>query len=329
MKTLTARLSESRLGNGVQKNRKLLSILLLIAALALLGEIFIGGILTLKQGLSTLQYAVYTAMFALCQMIVIAGGGNAIDLSVGYIATLSAIFGVAIMDGQGGVHLLLAILSAIGVGGFFGALNGALVSFFELSPLVVTMSMSSIVQGVINVYAAGSSISGKPAQILRTCTVESLFGIPNIILFMLVLLALVSIVLKKTSLGPVLRGVGQNPRAAHLSGVNVKLRRFRSFVVSGVFAGLIGLMLVGNMNMAFKDMASSYVMPSYAAVVVGGVSLSGGETSYLRVYLGAVFLQLLSSLFIQLGGGDAVKWFGYGAILYVLLLIYASDRRKK
>ena len=88
-------------------------------------------------------------------------------------------------------------------------------------------------------------------------------------------------------------------------------------------------MLAGNMNMVFKDMASSYVMPSYAAVVVGGIALAGGETSYLRVYLGAVFLQLLTSLFIQLGGGDAVKWFGYGLILYILLLVYASDRRKK
>jgi len=102
-----------------------------------------------------------------------------------------------------------------------------------------------------------------------------------------------------------------------------------TFVVSGLIAGLVGMMLAGNMNMAFKDMGSSYVMPSYAAVVVGGVSLVGGEASYLRVALGAIFLQTLSNLFIQLGGGDAVKWLGYGLILYILLLVYASDQRKK
>ncbi len=322
-------LPDTKWASALQKNRKLISVLLLILVLALIGEIFIGGIFTVTQALSTLKYASYTAMFALCQMVVIAGGGNALDLSVGYIATISAIFGVAIMDGRGGVYLVLAILSSIAVGGLFGACNGALIAYFDLSPLVVTMSMSSIVQGIINVYAAGTSISGKPAAVLRTLTVENTLGIPNIILFMLVLILLVSWCLKKTSLGPVLRGVGANPRTAYLSGADVKARRFTTFVVSGAIAGLIGLMLAGNMNMVFKDMASSYVMPSYAAVVVGGIALAGGETSYLRVYLGAVFLQLLTSLFIQLGGGDAVKWFGYGLILYILLLVYASDRRKK
>lgn len=322
-------LPDTKWASALQKNRKLISVLLLILVLALIGEIFIGGIFTVTQALSTLKYASYTAMFALCQMVVIAGGGNALDLSVGYIATISAIFGVAIMDGRGGVYLALAILSSIAVGGLFGACNGALIAYFDLSPLVVTMSMSSIVQGIINVYAAGTSISGKPAAILRTLTVENTLGIPNIILFMFALILLVSWCLKKTSLGPVLRGVGANPRTAYLSGTDVKARRFMTFVVSGAIAGLIGLMLAGNMNMVFKDMASSYVMPSYAAVVVGGIALAGGETSYLRVYLGAVFLQLLTSLFIQLGGGDAVKWFGYGLILYILLLVYASDRRKK
>lgn len=322
-------LPETRWASALEKQRKLLSVLLLILALAVIGEIFIGGIFTATQALSTLKYASYTAMFALCQMIVIAGGGNALDLSVGYVATISAIFGVAIMDGRGGIYLVLAVLASIAVGGAFGACNGFLIAYFDLSPLVVTMSMSSIVQGIINVYAAGTSISGKPAPILRTLTVEDTLGIPNIILFMIALIVLVFLCLKKTSLGPVLRGVGANPRAAFLSGADVRARRFSTFVISGAIAGLVGLMLAGNMNMVFKDMASSYVMPSYAAVVVGGIALAGGETSYLRVYLGAVFLQLLTSLFIQLGGGDAVKWFGYGMILYILLLVYASDRRKK
>lgn len=319
----------SGLSDAFAKRKKLISVILLIVVLSIIGELVVGGILTLNQGLSTLKYASYTAMFALCQMIVIAGGGNAIDLSVGYVATLSAIFGVAIMNGAGGLNFFYAILVAILVGGFFGMINGALVSFFDLSALVVTMSMSSIVQGVINVYTAGTSISGKPSPILRTITVEETLGIPNIVLFMLALIVIMTLILSKTELGPVLRGVGENSRTAYLSGANVKLRRFFAFAASGAIAGLIGLMLAGNMNMAFKDMGSSYVMPSYAAVVVGGVALKGGETSYIRVYLGAVFLQLLSSLFIQLGGGDALKWFGYGTILYVLLLVYASERRKK
>lgn len=311
------------------QQKKLLSVLALILLLAIVGEIIVGGVMTVAQALSTLKFACFIGLFALCQLLVVSGGGNSLDLSIGYTATLSAIFSVAIMDGQGGGRLVLAILTAVGVGALIGACNGALIAWLDLSPLVVTMSMSSVVQGYINVYAAGTSIAGKPAQALRTLAVQSTLGIPNLVLLMIVLIILVSVFYKRIRFGPVLLGIGAKHRTAFLSGANVKLHRFLTFVASGAVAGLIGLVLAGNMNMAFKDMASSYVMPSYAAVVVGGVALSGGEASYLRVYLGAVFLQLLTNLFIQFGGGDAVKWFGFGVILYVLLLFYANDRRKK
>ena len=313
----------------MSQQKKLISVLVLILLLALVGELVVGDVLTVAQALSTMKFACFIGLFALCQMIVVSGGGSSLDLSIGYTATLSAIFSVAIMDGQGGIRLLLSILAAVGVGALIGACNGALIAWLDLSPLVVTMSMSSIIQGYINVYAAGTSIAGKPAQELRVLAVQSTLGIPNLILLMVGLIILVTVVYRKTKYGPVLLGVGAKDRTAFLSGANVKVNRFVSFMISGIVAGLIGLILAGNMNMAFKDMASSYVMPSYAAVVVGGVALAGGEASYLRVYLGAVFLQLLTNLFIQFGGGDAVKWFGYGVILYILLLFYSSNRRKK
>ena len=323
-------LPDNRLTHAVRVNRKLIVVLALLAILSVIGEIVLGGgFISWPQILSTMRFASYTALFALCQMVVVSGGGSSLDLSVGYIATISAIFGVAIMQGQGGWSFVLAVLAAVGVGAAFGAVNGVLIAYFDLSPLVVTMSMSSIIQGIINVYAAGSSISGKPSQILRTLTVKATLGIPNIVLMMVALILLVTLLLRHFRKGQVLLGLGENARAAYLSGANVKRYRLTTFVVSGLVAGLIGLILAGNMDMAFKDMGSSYVMPSYAAVVVGCVSLVGGEASYLRVALGAVFLQTLSNLFIQLGGGDAVKWLGYGLILYVLLLVYAGDQRKK
>ena len=326
----TLRLPDNRITRVARANSKLIAVLALIALLSIVGEIVLGGgFITWSQALSTMRFASYTALFALCQMVVVSGGGSSLDLSVGYIATITAIFGVAIMQGQSGAPFWLALLAAAGTGAFFGAFNGVLVSYFNLSPLVVTMSTSSIIQGIINVYAAGSSISGKPSPILRTLTVKYTFGIPNIVLVMAALILVVTLILRHFRQGQALLGLGENPRTAYLSGANVKGYRLMTFVVSGLIAGLVGLMLAGNMNMAFKDMGSSYVMPSYAAVVVGGVSLVGGEASYLRVALGAIFLQTLSNLFIQLGGGDAVKWLGYGLILYILLLVYASDQRKK
>jgi len=83
------------------------------------------------------------------------------------------------------------------------------------------------------------------------------------------------------------------------------------------------------MGIAFKDMGSNYVLPSIAAVVIGGVSLSGGDGNYIGVILGAIFLQTLSNFLIALGWGDAGKWLGYGALLFVLLILYVGKRRRR
>ena len=124
-------------------------------------------------------------------------------------------------------------------------------------------------------------------------------------------------------------GAGANETAAFLSGVNVKLVRCTAFIVSGVLASLFGLLLIGNMGIAFKDMGSNYVLPSIAAAVVGGVSLTGGDGNYLGVILGAISLQTLSNLLVALGWGDAGKWVGFGIVLFALLILYVSDRRKR
>ena len=105
--------------------------------------------------------------------------------------------------------------------------------------------------------------------------------------------------------------------------------RFVSFLISGVLASLIGLLLLGNMGIAFKDMGSNYVMPSIAAAVVGGVSLTGGDGNYVGVILGAIFLQTLTNLLVALGWGDAGKWLGFGVVLFILLIVYVSNRRSR
>ena len=97
-------------------------------------------------------------------------------------------------------------------------------------------------------------------------------------------------------------------------------------MASGAIAGLVGLLLLGNSGQAFKDMGSMYVMPSIAAVVIGGMSLNGGEGNYIGVILGAVVLQTLTNLFVAFGWGDAGKWLGYGMILLFMLIAYVREK---
>jgi ribose transport system permease protein len=85
--------------------------------------------------------------------------------------------------------------------------------------------------------------------------------------------------------------------------------------------------LIVTLSIALKDMGSNYVMPSIAAAVVGGVSMSGGEGNYFGVILGAIFLQTLTNLLVAIGLGDAGKWLGFGIVLFTLLIVFVSDRR--
>ena len=256
------------------------------------------------------------------------GGGSGLDLSVGYAATITAVLTASIMDGMN-ANLWMALLMAVGIGIAVGLLNGLLTAYVKLPPLVVTLAMSNILQGAINVYTAGRNITGRPSPVLQILAAKSTGIFPNILLILIVVTPIAMIILHKTKWGMMLFGAGANETAAHLSGVNVRMVRCVSFVASGLIASLVGLLLVGNMGIAFKDMGSNYVMPSIAAAVVGGVSLTGGNGNYFGVILGAVFLQTLTNLLVALGWGDAGKWLGFGIVLFVLLIVYVSNRRRR
>lgn len=311
-----------------RKYKKLIIAVALIVFLFLIGEITVSNFLSVGQMLLTVKLASFIALFGLCQMIVISAGGSGLDLSVGYAATLTAVFTASIMNGQNS-NLWLAVLIALGFGIAIGLVNGLLTAYVNLPPLVVTLAMANILQGVINVYTAGANITGRPSPVLQTIAAKSIGNFPNILFILIFVAVVVMIFMYKSKWGVKLFGVGANETAAYLSGVNVKLVRCTAFIISGTLASLIGLLLIGNMGIAFKDMGSNYVMPSIAAAVVGGVSLTGGDGNYVGVILGAIFLQTLTNFLVALGWGDAGKWTGFGIVLFILLIVYVSNRRKK
>ncbi len=312
-----------------ERYKKILVVFVLILAIFVFGEITLPtGFLSISQILITAKLASFTALFGLCQMIVIAGGGEGLDLSVGYNATLTAVVTASIMNGSNG-NLWLAILVALGFGVAIGMANGALASYLKLPPLVVTLAMADILQGIVNAYVAGKAITGRPSPILTLMAAKSTAGFPNILFVLIPIAILATITFNNTKWGQILFGVGANERTAYLSGIKVKKVRFIAFTVGGTLASLIGLLLLGNMGIAFKDMGSNYVLPSIAAVVLGGVPLSGGGGNYLGVIMGAIFLQALTNLLVAFGLGDAAKWVTFGIILFVMLSFYASNLRRR
>jgi len=314
------------LSKSYDRNKKLIAAFLAIVFLFVVGHFIVPNFLSLNQILITVKLASFIALFSLCQMIVMAAGGAGLDLSVGYTATITAIFTASIMNGRN-ENLWLAILVALGFGLAVGFSNGFLSAYLKLPSLVVTLAMSQILQGIINVYTAGALITGKPSPVLQIVAAKSTGTFPNIIFLLILVTVVVMVLLYRTKWGATLFGVGENETAAYLSGVNTRRVRTIAFIMSGTLASLIGLLLLGNMGVAFKDMGSDYVLPSIAAAVVGGVSLSGGDGNYIGVILGAILLQALLNLLVALGWGDAGKWVGFGIVLYALLAAYVSNRR--
>jgi ribose transport system permease protein len=326
--SLLSKIRDTPVYNAVDRYKKLIIAFLLIVLLFVVGEIVLETFFSVGQILLTVKLASFIALFGLCQMVVIASGGSGLDLSVGYMATMTAVFTAAIMDGQNS-NLWLAILVALGLGIAVGLVNGVLTAYVKLPPLVVTLAMANILQGIINAYTAGKNITGRPSPVLQIIAAKSTGMFPNILFILLIVAPVVMIIMYKTKWGLKIFGSGANQTAAYLSGVNVKMVRCTAFIISGTLASLMGLVLIGNMGIAFKDMGSNYVMPSIAAVVVGGVSLTGGEGNYVGVLLGAIFLQTLTNLLVALGWGDAGKWTGFGIVLFVLLIVYVSNRRRR
>ena len=124
-----------------------------------------------------------------------------------------AVFAAKIMDGQNET-LWIAILMAIGIGCLVGLGNGLLTAYVRLPSLVVTMAMANIVQGIVNVYAAGSSISGAPSPVLQQLAAKMTGIFPNIVWVLIVTAVVVMIIMYRTKIGVKLLGVGSNPVAA-------------------------------------------------------------------------------------------------------------------
>ncbi|MCF0146284.1 MAG: ABC transporter permease, partial [Eubacterium sp.] len=277
--------------------------------------------------LATLKFAFFTAMFGLGQMIIISAGGY-IDLSVGYTATLVTCLTCSIIDGKDG-NMFLAILIAIAVGVVVGLINGFFSVYAKLPSLVVTMAVQQILQGIVDFYSSKNSLSGQPNPMLQVSIARQTAGIPNNLFILIIVAAVVLFLMYKSKIGVKLTSCGANATTAHLSGITVNRVRMLAFIACSVIAALMGLVLFGNMGQAFKDMGSSYVMPSIAAVVIGGLSINGGDKNYIGVILGAVILQALENLFVALGMGDSGKYLGSGIILMIMLIVYVREKNSR
>jgi ribose transport system permease protein len=277
------------------------------------------------QALTIVRIAVFLGIIAAGQTLVIIGGGEGIDLSIGAVVTLTAIITYSIVNGRN-ENVLPALLAALVAGAAIGFLNGSGITFLKISPLVMTLGMAGVVSGMILVITQGN-VSGSVAPVMTQLIARPVFlGIPGAIVIWIIFALFMWLLLERTAFGKSLFAIGTNRVTARLSGVNVTRMVLGTYALAGLLAGLGGFLVVGNTGVVHIRIGDPFLFPSIAAVAVGGTLLSGGKGSYWGTMAGALVLTLITSLLTTMQMPESVRRMVLGAMLLLMVSIYGRQR---
>lgn len=274
---------------------------------------------------STLLQAAPLAILAGAQTILMLSGG--IDLSLAMVATAAA-FITAHQASQGDA---IAIPLGLLVGMFIGSINGVGVTVFRVNPLIMTLAMSGIIVGLFTAWTQtflqGSTTA---SPFIRLIGGSSFLGnsIPySVLVWVAVALGLFWL-LRRSGWGRLLYAIGDNEGAVALAGVRVWQVRIAAYALAGLLGAIGGILLGGRNGTVDLRLANSFLLPSIAAVVIGGTSIFGGVGGYSGTILGALILSVLNSMLTFLNVGQAIQQVVYGLIVLALAWGYAGLTRR-
>lgn len=295
-------------------------LILLVAILAILNP----GVLSMFWASNTLKIAIPLAMLAACQTLTMLTGG--IDLSVGTVATISAYLTATLAPLIGvSPAIAIALLSAVVI----GMVNGFGIAICRVHPLIMTLGTALIATGCLLVYQRYVIATGVliPDFLLWLGTGRS-FGLPNSLVLFVPFAILVIWAQRRSGFGRLLYAIGANEAAARLSGVRVWQVHLTLYTLSGVIAGVTGLLYLGQIKTASLSLALPLDLPSVAAAVIGGTSIFGGRGGYGGTIVGALILTVLTSMLtlMQIPEGGRRILFGLIILAVTALFIRLTER---
>lgn len=308
-------------GRRLLRDRPLLALAALLILLTALVDVLSPGSVTPDWVVATLVFAAPLGIIAAGQTLVILTGG--IDLSVGTVATAS----LYIMATEAPRGVPAAILLGLGVGAFIGLLNGLGIAVFQVQPLIMTLGMSLVVEGVLNVFAEKTVAAGAVPVVpgvIRELGAGRILGVIPESLVLWALTAIVIIVgLRRSGYGRLLYAIGTNRIACHLSGVRVWQVELVTYTITGLLSAVGGILLSGATGVADRGLVEPYLLPSVAAVVIGGTSIFGGAGSYSGTITGSLILTILAGLLTGINAPAATEQILDGALILVVTTAYA------
>jgi len=318
----TLRTQPSQISKAIKKYMVFILLVLMLG----LAEIFSPGYLEPVHLMGMIRLASFMGIAAIGQTFVILTGG--IDLSIEHNISFAYIIAAEIMAGQD-ENILPALAAVLVFGLIVGLVNGAGIALFRVPPFIMTLGLGSVLYGTYMVYTNGAP-KGSSAPAISAISNENLLGVVSGVVVVWLVLSIITITLqKKTPYGRRVYSVGSNMQASNFSGINTRNVIFSVYVISGIIAAITGFLLIGYTGRSYLNAGSGYSTSLIAAVIIGGTSITGGKGGYAGTIAGAIIMTVLEDFLTAIDIPFAGRMIAQGAVIILLLLLYAREKEKK
>lgn len=293
-------------------------------ALVILFSIISENFFQLNTFFTILNQVAVTGVISVGMAFVILTGG--IDLSSGAIVGMMSVLAASLMSN--GVSIFMTCIICLSVGALCGAISGSLITFLDVPPLIATLGVQISVRGFAYIISSGLPIFNF-STVFKNFGQGRLWFIPYPVLLLAVIFIIGKFILTRTVFGKHIYGVGGNAEASRLSGINVRRIILSVYTIAGLLAAMGGLSLLSRNNSGQPTAGINFEMNAITAVVLGGVSLSGGRGNLSMVLVGVIIMGVLSTGMIMMGIQDYVQQVIRGVVLVgaVVASIISSKMR--
>ena len=250
-----------------------------------------------------------------------------LDLSIGFAASLHGVLVTGLIV-RSGLPISVSVALILLAGALIGLVNGFIVTKIKVNSVIATLGVGTILTGLTFAYSGGAPIvAGVPEAFLQISLGRWLFGIPNNIVIMAVVLGGLWLLVEKSAIGQEIQAVGGNPAAARLAGIDVDRIKILGFVISGICAALTGILLASRLGSGTTSAADSYLLTAFAAVFLGSATLRDGEFHIVGTFVGALIIAFGFNGLNIFGAPTFSQYVFQGAILIVAIGLSSLGRQ--
>lgn len=310
-------------GSGVSTLRRILGksyLLIVLLVIIAVGHLLSPNFLTVRNASNVVAFSSIIALLAVGQFYVILTGG--IDLSVGAVLALSTVVAALLLRTD--MNAISAAVLTLAVCGMVGLLNGLLVVWLGITPFIATLAMMSMVQGLSYIIQSSSLIGIENEEFVTMFSDGRVLGIAAPVIIFVVITIIASFCSRYTTFGRRLYAIGGNREAARLSGLPVARDLMITYGLSGLLAGLAGLLAAAQLMQGSSLIGRGYELDAIAAVVVGGASLVGGKGDPLSAVIGVFVLATIVNIMNLVGISSEPQLVIKGAVIIAAVFLSSA-----